>query len=505
LKVTTAELENRELQLDIEVEPAELDGAMRAAARRLAGKVNLPGFRKGKAPYTVVLNFFGHEAVLEEALEPLTQDLYRRALDEQKIEPAAPGQLREIGYDPLVLHMLVPLQPAVDLGAYREFRLPFEEPVVTDEMVDAEIEGLRSQQAVIEPAARPAQMNDQVRVRLSGHAHGVEGADELFAQQDLEFVLREGMVYPVPGFETHAAGLSAGENKRVEVAFPEDYAEPDLRGKTIDLDIQVEEVKSVTLPALDDEFAKTVGDYENLLVLRVKVREELEHALQHRTEDAYADQVIDALSEHAQVTYPAVMLRDEIDALVDDLERRVKRDLHMSLDDYLKVLSKDRAATREEMRPRAEHRLRRSLILQEVARRENVQVTDEDLTDEIESTLATLDGASPEQVEQLRQAIRRQDNLLGLASQVALRKAAQRLVAIARGQAPELEAPATGAELETPATGAELETPATGAEIEAPATGAEVEAPAAEPEAHVDEPAAAPAAGSELEEQSKEL
>jgi trigger factor len=169
LKIERQDLENRQVELQIEVAPDQLQSAMHAAARRLSRGTKIPGFRPGKAPYEVIVGKFGEEVIFEEALERLGQEIYRDALEEAEIEPYAPGSLEEvIREDPLKLRYTVPLAPDVDLGEYREIRIPFEEAEVTDEAYEDAIEEIRQRQALIEPVERPAEETDLVIIDLSG-------------------------------------------------------------------------------------------------------------------------------------------------------------------------------------------------------------------------------------------------------------------------------------------------------------------------------------------------
>ncbi|MGB2895667.1 MAG: trigger factor family protein, partial [Anaerolineales bacterium] len=169
MKIERQDLENRQVELQVEVASDQIQTAMRAAARRLSRGTKIPGFRPGKAPYEVILGKFGEDVIFEEALDSLGQEIYRDALEETEIEPYAPGSLDEIiREDPLKLRYTVPLAPDVDLGTYRDIRIPFEDAEVTDEAFEEALEEIRQRQALIEPVNRPAEETDLVIVDLSG-------------------------------------------------------------------------------------------------------------------------------------------------------------------------------------------------------------------------------------------------------------------------------------------------------------------------------------------------
>lgn len=472
MKFTTEERANRELQLNIEVEPAELEQAMRVAARKLAAKVTMPGFRRGKAPYNIVLTYFGREAVIEEALEPLTEEMYRKALHEADVHPIGPARVEHVTMDPVVLRMVVPLMPSIDPGEYHEFRLPYKGPVVTDEMVDRQLEYMRDQQAVIEPAARPAQLGDQVHLSVTGR----EGETEVFAQKDFDLTLGDAIIFPARGFAQYVVGMSAGEQKTVEVDYPEDYEEEELRGKHLALDIQLSEVKSVTLPELNDEFAKSAGDYENLLDLRVDMRARLYRALDREAETDYANEVIAALAAGARIEYPPMLLEAELDDMIKDLESRVQREMHLGFEDFLKTRNQTRDELRAEMRPRAERRLRQGLLIGEIARLEGMEASDAEVQDEVDTLLQEFG----EHAETARKVFEQPANKEMIEHDIVSRKVVARLIGIARGEAgaaPSTEAPAA----EAPAPEAPAEPASVEAAVEPPVTDVVPETPAEAP------------------------
>ncbi len=436
MKVETKDLEDRQVEITVEVPTEQLQKAMQAAARKLSRRIKIPGFRPGKAPYPVVLNKVGEEQVFEEALDSLGQEIYQSALDDADIEPYAPGALEEVvSREPLVLRYSVPLAPEIDLGAYREMRLDYEAPEVSDQSVEDVMEDLRQGQALIEPVDRAAEMNDVVVLDVEGELKDEAASDEdrLLNEKNVSVLVEEETDWPVPGVAQHLVGMSAGDEKSFDHTFADDYANEDLRGKSATFHITCLDVKSRLVPEWSDDLAKTLGEFESLLELRVKVREQLKTQLDQQTESDYAQSVIEEAVEGAQVTFPSILLDREIDDLLHDLGHQLERQ-KLTLDDYLKIEAKGLPELREELKPRAETRLKRGLVLGKVVDVEELEVGENEIDAALDNIVAPLEGRSQELRKRLDTPAGRRSVALDLLTD----KAVERLVAIAKGEAPEL-------------------------------------------------------------------
>ena len=358
LRIETQDLDDRQLRLTVEVPRDRIEAAMHRAARHLSERTRIAGFRPGKAPYELVLQKLGEDTVFEEALDHLGQEVYQQALTDSSVEAVAPGSLDEVvSRDPLVLRYTVPLPPEIDLGSYADLRVPFEEPSVTDESLEKVLDELRQQQALIEPAARPAQMGDVVVLDVHGKLQAKDdeadaGEGVLLDEHGVSVLLAPTTDFPVPGVSDQLVGLSAGEAKNIDHTFPEDYGNEALRGRTGVFETEVKEVKSRLVPEWSDELARSMGDFSDLLDLRVKVRQSLVEQANHQAEAAYAERVVDQLVEGVQARFPPVLLREELDLMVRDLDRRL-RDQRLTLEDYLKIEKKTEQDLRTELEPRA--------------------------------------------------------------------------------------------------------------------------------------------------------
>ncbi len=426
------------MRLTVEVPDDRVEAAMRSAARKLGSKTRIPGFRPGKAPYEVLLSRFGEEAVFEEALERLGPEVYRQAIETADVEPFAAGTLDEVvSRAPLVLRYTVPLAPDVDLGSYRDLRVPFEPPQVSQEAVEAFLEELRQSQALIEPADRPAQLSDVIVVDVRGALLSQDDSEPetLLDQKQASVLLSEGLDWPVPGSAQHFLGLKAGDATEFDYTFPQEYPNESLRGRTARFQVTCREVRSRTVPEWSDDLARNLGEFADLDDLRSKVRQSLEREARRRAEAEYAEQVVDRVVEQARVAFPPQIVAEELDDMLKDLDFRL-RSQKLSLAEYLRIEKKSEEDLRRELEPRARQRIRRALVLSEVVEAEQLEATDEEVQAELERMVA---GAK-EMGDNIRKIFDHPSGRKRIAVDLLTQKAVQRLVAIARGEAPALPA-----------------------------------------------------------------
>jgi len=433
LKIKKKDLDDRQVQLTVEIPDDRLQAAMRSAARRLSKRTKIPGFRPGKAPYDIVLRKFGDETLFEEAIDDLGQDVYRQAIDEAELEPYAPGRLEEVvSKSPLVLRYTVPQPPEIELGGYRDLRLPFEATEIGDETLEEAMEEIRQGRAVIEHADRPAQSEDVIVLDIKAD---IREPDEdmnpvLISEQDISLLVSDATEWPFPGFNQHVLGLTAEEEKDFSHTFPDDHPNEALRNRTADFHLTCKEVKSRFVPSWSDDLARAVGEFEDLLDLRIKVRKQLESQEERKVDAEYAKSVIEATVEGAEVSYPQVLLVEELEGMLRDLSRRLENQ-RLSLEDYLKIEDKSEEELREELKPQAHERLKQALVLGKVVDAEGLEVGDDAVNAEIDRLVAPFgdDG------KKLRKSF---ENPLGrrrIEMDLLTEKAIERMMSVAKGEA----------------------------------------------------------------------
>lgn len=434
MKIETKPLEDQQVEMIVEVPEEDLEKAKRGAARRLSKNTKIPGFRPGKAPYQIIVNKFGEELVLEEALETLGQDMYRKGLEKADLEPYAPGSMDEIvSQDPLTIRYTVPLAPQVDLGDYRDIRVPFEQPGVMDEDVEKAMEELRQRQALIEPADRPAELSDVIIVDAYGELKDPDEGQEavILEADDLSVLVEEDTDFPVPGVVERYKGLQAGDELEFDYTFPEDHENEEIQGKQAKFKISCKEVKSRLVPEWSDNLAQNLGEFESLLDLRLKVRESLQEQKEANSRAEYNEEVIAKVLEQADIKFPPVVLEEEMEQLMGEVAQRLQSQ-GLTLEDYLKIEAQTVEELREELEPEAVQRVKRGLMLGQLVEQEHLEIEEAEIEAQIDKIMESFGGeSSPD----LRKAFSSENSKRRIALDLLTDKALQRLTTIARGEA----------------------------------------------------------------------
>jgi len=438
VKVETKFLEHHEASLTVEVEPERVEKALKGAARKISRQVKFPGFRKGKVPYHIVLRQVGEEALFDEALDTLGQEVYREALEESELVPYAPGSLIDVQRDPTVITYTVPLSPEVDLGNYRKVRVKRKKVKVGKKDVQEALEMLRAENAVLETVERGIEYGDVATLDYKGTmVREEDGEPETLIERDgSPILIRDDMSFPAPGFAEKVLGMKAGEERSFTVVTPDDFLEESgLGGQDFSFEVKCVEVRLRDLPELDDEFAQTVGDFDNLKALRENMQKELEEHMQRQADEQYADEVLETIIEKGSFSYPPVMLEEWIDRSVGDFEQTLSAQQNMTLDDYFSIADTDMETLRGEMREDVEENLRRVLAMGKLVEEERLSVDDAEIKDEIETMLLS----AGQQAALARHFFQSEDAKDEIRNSLLIQKIRERLVAIASGDAPSLE------------------------------------------------------------------
>lgn len=405
LKIEKEILEDHQIKLIVELDPEPLERAKRKAAKSLSRKIKIPGFRPGKAPYNVVERAVGEGAILENALDLLVGDIYPKVIEESGISPYGPGTLENMpSLDPPTFEFIVPLDAEVQLGDYKQIRIPYELPETNDVEVERVLDDLRNRQAILEPVERPAEEGDQVFIRIEGKKLevGEDESEELIKERPLPVIIEteekeNTNEWPFSGFSRELIGHSNGDEFSITHTFSDDSEFELLRGMKAEFSINIEDIKSRHIPELNDEFAISLGDYETLGDLREAIRSDLEQQAITEYDSDYNQEIIQNIIELSSIKYPPQMLENEIEVYIDQLKNRLSQQ-GLDIDIYLKSRQMDIEELKEELRPQAENRLKRSLILFEISRTENIQIDEAEIQAQTQETLDELNRSlTPEQ------------------------------------------------------------------------------------------------------------
>ena len=469
LIITKSARDDNQLDLSIQLGPERTQQALERGARVVSKKARIPGFRPGKAPIPTVLRMFGAQSVLSEILDDLGEEVFTEALEAEQIKPYAQASLQDVTFDPVVFKLVVPLPPTVDLGDYRSIRVDAPMNEATEADVDAALEQARTAQVRFDVVEKPAALGDTVQVDIKGTV----GEDTILENEDWELQLR-GESGWLPGFDEAFVGMSAGDEKTFELTYPED-SQSRYKGQVATFQVKVKAVKSRVLPELDDEFVKTLGEYEGVADYRAKKLAELQAARTEEARTTLTNSAVDALIANAKISYPPAATDEVVHDMLHDMEHRLAN-IGYTLQDSLRLQGKTMDAYRAELRPMAENRLKGQLVLAELSRREDVTINDEDVQTELERVISTSGAETPEQLLEVRGVFDSEAGRAMLRNDVLTRKTVELLRDIVTGKAPErVEAAVAEAVAEAPAeveATAEVEAPTEVAAVEPVDTGA---------------------------------
>lgn len=377
MKITVERSTDSEAVVNVELEWPELEKASNKAYQRLAQRYTVPGFRKGHAPRSMLERMLGKETIYQEGLEDLIETSYRDAIREHDLIPLAQPSIDapelEIGKPyTYVAHVVV--QPPVELGDYRSVTAEPMDLAVSDEEIDATLQRLRENQAMWLPVERPAEIGDRVTVDLKLTV----GDRTISDLHDNEFELANERAGIFTGMDAHLVGMTEGQNKQFTTTIPEDYTNTEVAGKEATYDVTMKGVKFRELPELDDEFAKSIGDFQSMEEVRANVAEQLAAEKEYNARNQRRAQVIGAVVDQATVEVHPLLVDEEIDTMIRETQRMLERS-RISMEQYLAMLQKDMDEYRNELRPEAEGRVKRNLVLDAVADAEQLTASDADL------------------------------------------------------------------------------------------------------------------------------
>ncbi len=385
MKIEKELLENHQVKVVAEFETEQLEGFRRQAARKISRDHKIPGFRPGKAPYDVIRRMFGDEAIENQAVELMLDDVYPKMLDEAEIKPSGPGALDKItSTNPPIFEFIVPLQPEVEVGEYKSIRIDYKYEPVTEKEIEETIKNIRNGFSTAVPVERAAQIGDLVAIKIQGTLvnPGEDEDAEIVKEMPHQVNLvetEEEENWPYKGFSAELVGMAKGDQKKVTHSYSEETRFSRFANKEIEFQITVENVKEMEYPELDDEFAKTLGEFENMDKLREVIVENLEKQKQEEYNQEYLGGIMDKLVEMSTVKYAANTLDEEVQSVLSSVEQDLGRN-NLDLETYLKFQNKTKPVfLEEEIKPIAIRRLERSLILDEIAKQEAIEVKQDEL------------------------------------------------------------------------------------------------------------------------------
>ena len=400
MSLQVEKLEKNMAKLTIEVSAEDLEKAMQAAYQKAKGRISLPGFRKGKAPRKMIEQMYGKGIFLEDAANALIPEHYSKAVEECELEIVSQPEIAVTQAEPgkaFIFTAEVAVKPEVTLGEYKGVEVPKSETEVTDEDVEAELKKEQEKNSrTISVEDRAAQLNDIVTIDFEGSVDGVP----FDGGQATEYPLTLGSNTFIPGFEDQLVGAKVGDDVDVKVTFPEEYQAKELAGKEAVFKCAVKKIEAKELPELDDDFAKDVSEFDTLAEYKEHVKTNLEDKKANEAKRAKEDAAVDKVIENAQMDIPEAMLMTQCRQMLDDFSRRMQSQ-GLSMDQYFQFTGMTADKMMEDMKPQALKRIQTRLVLEKVAEAENIQPSEEEITEEIQK----MADAYKMEADKIREAI----------------------------------------------------------------------------------------------------
>ena len=400
MSLQVEKLEKNMAKLTIEVSAEDLDKAMEKAYQKQKSRISLPGFRKGKAPRKMIESMYGKGVFMEDAVNSLVPQEYTKALGECDLEIVSQPEINVTQMEPgkaLIFTADVAVKPEVTLGDYKGVEVPKSEIAVTDEEVDAEVKKEQDKNArTVAVEDRAAANGDITTIDFEGFVDGVafEGG------KGTDYALTLGSGTFIPGFEDQLVGANTGDHVEVKVTFPEEYQAKELAGKEAVFQCDVKKIETKEVPELDDEFAKDVSEFDTLAEYKEDVKKKLTEKKEKEARTAKENAAVDKAIENAQMDIPELMTKTECRQMMDDFSRRMQQQ-GLSMEQYFQFTGQSRDKMMDDMKPQALKRIQTRLVLEKVAEAENIQPSEEEITEEIQK----MADAYKMEADKIREAI----------------------------------------------------------------------------------------------------
>ena len=433
MTIKSTNRENNKLTVNVEVEKEVFEAGISKAYLKNRKYITVPGFRKGKAPRKMIENLYGAQVFHTDAVEEIFPDVYKEAVTDQGWKAVGQPSVTDMNVredNSLELTIEVELYPEVELGQYKGVEAPKAAVTVSDEEVEAELDRKANEVARIVTVERPAQEGDTVVIDYKGLKDGVP-----FEGGSAEgYELRLGSHSFIPGFEDQLIGVSAGEEKTLNITFPADYHAKELAGAPVVFEVKVHEVKETQVPAKDDELAKDVSEFDTLAELKEDLRKQIQTRKDEEASRAFESALMEKVAEAAKLELPDAMVEAEVDSELQNFDYQL-RSQGMSLEQYSKMLGGDLSGFRNSIRPSAEKQVRLRVVLNAIAEAEGIEVSEEDKNAEY----AKLSEQYGMDVEKLKTVVPQNE----IVTDLKVRKARDLVIANAVAAAPVEEAPKT--------------------------------------------------------------
>lgn len=429
MNLQVEQLDTHEALLTINIEQAEYRKAQQAVARKLSKDYRFPGFRPGNVPMNIIIKAVGDEAFKYEVADELARTFYSKALEESQINPYGQGKIEDMKDNPPQMVVRVALQPLVDLRNYKDIRVEYTAPVVDEAEIQAQLEAMQNENAIVKLVERPAEKGDLIEGKIVAYNANEEAVFDL---EEDSFVLDEKLdsAMHLVGLADAVLGMSAEENRTVTLKVDDTEEDEALRGTEVSVQIRVDRVSSRELPALDDSLAQTVGTFDTFADLRADVEQKLLNFKKDMSDRDYNDIVVNAFANEATIVCSPTYMSDRLDEAIENLKERAKNNEKMDFADWVKLQGvADEDGLREKIKTDVESQAKVNLVLGAVSKAESVMVSPDEIMQELQNFAQYLGDQKA-----VNRLMRDQDFISSIYNRKLTNRVIERMGQIAKGE-----------------------------------------------------------------------
>ena len=389
--ISQDEIQDRQTVLHIELEENDVDPFINRAYQRVVQKANIPGFRKGKAPRSVIEQFYGKDYLLNEIIETMLPEMTFQAIQEQELDAVGLPSIDLQEINPVKFNATIPLRPEIELNAYKDIRIEKQEIEITEESINERLEQLRLSIATWEPFESEIEEGNMITAQIKCSL-----SDEIIIEEsDAVYLVNEEIGRPFPGFSTKLIGLKVDSQDSFELEIAEDFSDPKLAGQTINCEVLIKDIKHRVLPELNDDFAKGIGEgYETLDELKEEIQKGIQTESEQQSNFDFRESIIESVIKEANISVPPLLIQNEAENIIQQHTQMVTQ-ANMAIQDYLQSIGKTEEELQNEAQEEAEGRIKRSFLISKIAEEENIEISDDEIEIKIQEIFSNSEGEIP--------------------------------------------------------------------------------------------------------------
>ena len=389
--ISQDEIQDRQTVLHIELEENDVDPFINRAYQRVVQKANIPGFRKGKAPRSVIEQFYGKDYLLNEIIETMLPEMTFQAIQEQELDAVGLPSIDLQEINPVKFNATIPLRPEIELNAYKDIRIEKQEIEITEESINERLEQLRLSIATWEPFESEIEEGNMITAQIKCSL----SEEIIIEESDAVYLVNEEIGRPFPGFSTKLIGLKVDSQDSIELEIAEDFSDPKLAGQTINCEVLIKDIKHRVLPELNDDFAKGIGEgYETLDELKEEIQKGIQTESEQQSNFDFRESIIESVIKEANISVPPLLIQNEAENIIQQHTQMVTQ-ANMAIQDYLQSIGKTEEELQNEAQEEAEGRIKRSFLISKIAEEENIEISDDEIEIKIQEIFSNSEGEIP--------------------------------------------------------------------------------------------------------------